>query len=70
MTDLLIISWQHILKRTNTENTIPQKLRNAGGPESPNADGGVPTTIDVASAGRHGVSEVARSDANPLKEKK
>ncbi|KAG4434459.1 hypothetical protein IFR05_010069 [Cadophora sp. M221] len=60
----------HILKRTNTENTIPQKLRNAGGPESPNTEVGSPISPDLPPPGRQFTPEINRSDSNPSKEKK
>ncbi|KAH9217013.1 WD40-repeat-containing domain protein [Leptodontidium sp. 2 PMI_412] len=60
----------HILKRTNTENTIPQKLRNAGGPESPITEVGSPISPDLPPPGRQFTPEINRSDSNPSKEKK
>jgi len=60
----------HILKRTNTENTIPQKLRNAGGPESPNTEVGSPISPELPPPGRQLTPEINRSDSNPSKEKK
>lgn len=60
----------HILKRTNTENTIPQKLRNTAGPTSPNTDAGSPISPEITSPGRQLTPEIVRSDSNPSKEKK
>ncbi|RFU26502.1 hypothetical protein B7463_g9844, partial [Scytalidium lignicola] len=64
----------HILKRTNTENTIPQKLRNVGLPESPIAEVGSlgsPGSPEAGnSPGRFVPTEFSRSDSNLAKEKK
>ncbi|KAL2075746.1 hypothetical protein VTL71DRAFT_689 [Oculimacula yallundae] len=62
----------HILRRTNTENTIPQKLRNAGGgPESPIPEIGSPISPELPNTpGRQLTPEINRSDSNPGKEKK
>lgn len=57
----------HILRRTNTENTIPQKLRTA---ETSNTEIGSPASPDIALPGRQLTPEIVRSDSNPLKEKK
>ncbi|KAG0648662.1 putative WD repeat-containing [Hyphodiscus hymeniophilus] len=67
----------HILKRTNTENIIPQKLRNNGVPthsndavpDSPNHVGG-PVSPVSGPPGRQLTPEIARNDINPNKEKK
>ena len=58
---------QHILKRTNTENIIPQKLRN---PDSPNPDVGGPVSPVLGPPRKQFTPEIARSDSNPTKEKK
>ncbi|OWP07197.1 hypothetical protein B2J93_1970 [Marssonina coronariae] len=58
----------HILKRTNTENTIPQKLRN--GPESPITEVASPTSPDLPSPGKQLTPDIQHSDSNPSKEKK
>ncbi|KAF8866779.1 WD40 repeat-like protein [Acephala macrosclerotiorum] len=65
----------HILKRTNTENTIPQKLRTSElrtstGPDSPVTELGSPISPDIAPPGRQLTPEVARSESFPAKEKK
>ncbi|KAH8801615.1 WD40-repeat-containing domain protein [Xylogone sp. PMI_703] len=64
----------HILKRTNTENTIPQKLRNPGLPESPITEVGSlhsPGSPDPGnSPGRFTPNDLYRSDSNLAKEKK
>ncbi|PBP27424.1 WD repeat domain-containing protein [Diplocarpon rosae] len=58
----------HILRRTNTENTIPQKLRN--GPESPITEVASPTSPDLPSPGRQPTPDIHHSDSNPIKDKK
>ncbi|RDW94867.1 hypothetical protein BP5796_00630 [Coleophoma crateriformis] len=62
----------HILKRTNTENTIPQRLRTSVLPETPTISVTSPISIEAGAPGlgKHGQPEIIRSDSNPLKEKK
>ncbi|RDL39642.1 WD40 repeat-like protein [Venustampulla echinocandica] len=60
----------HILKRTNTENTIPSRLRNIATVESGNAEATSPVSPDIAAPGRQSTPEITRSDSNPSKEKK
>ncbi|KAI9730446.1 MAG: hypothetical protein M1818_008141 [Claussenomyces sp. TS43310] len=60
----------HILKRTNTESTIPQKLRTSTRPDSPGIEAATPGTDGGTSINRHQLSEPVRTDSNPLKEKK
>lgn len=62
---------QHILKRTNTENTIPPKLRNVGTMDTTTAEVGSPVSPEIGPPGRQLTTpEVSRSDSNPIKEKK
>ncbi|TVY29856.1 putative WD repeat-containing protein [Lachnellula hyalina] len=60
----------HILKRTNTENTIPPKLRNAAAIDSTNVEVGTPSSPEIGTPGRQNTPEIIRSDSNPVKEKK
>ncbi|KAL3423395.1 WD repeat domain-containing protein [Phlyctema vagabunda] len=60
----------HILKRTNTESTIPQKLRTTALPESPVAEVGSPVSADTGTPVRNVPPEIIRSDSNPSKDKK
>ncbi|CZS97259.1 related to WD repeat-containing protein 44 [Rhynchosporium graminicola] len=60
----------HILKRMNTENTIPLKLRNAGGPESPNTELTSPISPEPPTGGMQLTPEMNRSESNLGKEKK
>ncbi|KAG4031067.1 hypothetical protein MFRU_010g01920 [Monilinia fructicola] len=59
----------HILKRTNTENTIPQKLRNAPTSGSVLPEIAEPGSPDTSSPGRQLAPEM-RSDSNLAKDKK
>ncbi|KAG9246512.1 WD40-repeat-containing domain protein [Calycina marina] len=59
----------HILKRTHTENTIPQKLRNGGMSESPKPEPSVQASPEPGPPSRQKTSEIARSDSNLFKEK-
>lgn len=61
---------QHILKRTNTENTIPPKLRNGGTMDTVTAEVGSPVSPEAGIPGRQLTPEIIRSDSNPTKEKK
>ncbi|EKD19605.1 WD repeat domain-containing protein [Drepanopeziza brunnea f. sp. 'multigermtubi' MB_m1] len=63
----------HILKRTNTENTIPQKLRSSGaaGPDSSLPEvGGNPISPDLPPPGKQLTTEINRGDSNSGKDKK
>ncbi|KAH8600412.1 WD40-repeat-containing domain protein [Bisporella sp. PMI_857] len=59
----------HILKRTNTESIIPQKLRNAGLPDSPKLEN-VSTPEVAGPPSRQQTPEIGRTDSIHLKEKK
>ena len=61
---------QHILKRTNTENTIPSKLRNIGASDAGIAELTSPNSPDTGAAGRQLTPDITRSDSNLGKEKK
>ncbi|KAE8451579.1 hypothetical protein EG329_003652 [Mollisiaceae sp. DMI_Dod_QoI] len=60
----------HILKRTNTENTIPQKLRTATAPPESPSEVGSPISPEIPPPGRQLTPEAARSETFPTKEKK
>lgn len=63
---------QHILKRTNTENTIPQRMRTANVADSPKSEVGTPASESGAGGGpaRSATTEATRDDGAPLREKK
>lgn len=44
---LIWSGWQHIFRRTNTDHTIPQRLRNPQRPESPSGDALSPLYSDL-----------------------
>ncbi|KFY93152.1 hypothetical protein V498_04535, partial [Pseudogymnoascus sp. VKM F-4517 (FW-2822)] len=62
----------HILKRTNTENTIPQRMRTANVADSPKSEVGTPASESGAGGGpaRSATTEATRDDGAPLREKK
>ncbi|CAG8980701.1 hypothetical protein HYALB_00007193 [Hymenoscyphus albidus] len=61
----------YILKRTNTGNTLPLKLRtNSGGLDNGNNDVKGPASPELGPPGRQGTPEMLRSDSNLAKEKK
>ncbi|TVY80849.1 putative WD repeat-containing protein, partial [Lachnellula suecica] len=60
----------HILKRTNTEKTIPSRLRHVGTTDTTIDEVGSPVSPEIGTPGRQLTPEVIRSDSNPLKEKK
>ncbi|KAH8672532.1 WD40-repeat-containing domain protein [Tricladium varicosporioides] len=60
----------HILKRTNTENTIPSKLRNVGTVDNGSGELASPVSPEIGPPGRQLTPEIIRSDSNPVKEKK
>ncbi|KAF4632062.1 hypothetical protein G7Y89_g6078 [Cudoniella acicularis] len=60
----------HILKRTNTENTIPPKLRHVGTMDSGTGEATSPVSPELGPPGRQLTPEIIRNDINPTKEKK
>ncbi|OBT86169.1 hypothetical protein VE02_05757 [Pseudogymnoascus sp. 03VT05] len=62
----------HILKRTNTENTIPQRMRTANVADSTKSDVVTPASETGAGGGsaRSGAAEGSREEGAPHKEKK
>ncbi|KAG9239063.1 WD40-repeat-containing domain protein [Amylocarpus encephaloides] len=60
----------HILKRTNTESTIPPKLRNITSGENGSTEMASPIGPEVGPPSRQLTPEINRSDSNLVKEKK
>ncbi|KFY85582.1 hypothetical protein V500_08287, partial [Pseudogymnoascus sp. VKM F-4518 (FW-2643)] len=62
----------HILKRTNTENTIPQRMRTANVAESPKSEVQTPASETGAGGGpaRSATTEATREEGAPQREKK
>lgn len=61
---------KHILKRTNTESIIPQKLRNAATSASGIAEIRTPITPEPGSPARQLTPEPTRAETFPAREKK
>ncbi|KFY25006.1 hypothetical protein V493_04893, partial [Pseudogymnoascus sp. VKM F-4281 (FW-2241)] len=62
----------HILKRTNTENTIPQRMRTVNVTESPKNESVTPASDSGAGGGpaRSATTEATREEGAPQREKK
>lgn len=61
---------QHILKRTNTSGTIPQKLRSSGPSDASGMDMPSQEKTDSSPSARQLAPALVRNDGSRVKEKK